>query len=215
VMLYGVNLGLRYLGAEQDAYRDWLPIALSFICVGLLSFSGYLGGTMVFDDGIGVGRHRRRTRTPEETIHASGPAEAVVPGQPAWVPVPEASRLREGETLRVEAQDHVFVLAKYEARFYAFQEFCTHRYGPLSEGALGKGIIECPWHRSCFDIKNGKVTKGPAKMDLQTYPVELREGSVFVQVPGREKPKSGPAKTTTAASVKEFSKPRQEHHHSN
>jgi hypothetical protein len=51
-----------------------VPLVLSIVGVDILSFSGYLGGTMVYNDGIAVGRHRRHTGTPKKTIRVSAGA---------------------------------------------------------------------------------------------------------------------------------------------
>ena len=75
------------------------------------------------------------------------------------------------------------VIAHADGQFYAFQEFCTHRYGPLSLGCLTDGKIECPWHRSCFDMRTGKVAHGPAEVDLKTFEVSVRDGKIYVRVP--------------------------------
>ena len=82
--------------------------------------------------------------------------------------------------MRVEIDGQVIAIAKLDGIFYAFQEFCTHRYGPLSEGALKGTEIECPWHRSCFDIRSGKVTQGPAKIELKTYRVKVVGGKISI-----------------------------------
>jgi nitrite reductase/ring-hydroxylating ferredoxin subunit len=39
-----------------------------------------------------------------------------------------------------------------------------------------------PWHNSCFDVRTGKVTNGPAKVDLKIFKVETREGKAGVLV---------------------------------
>jgi len=101
-----------------------------------------------------------------------------------FVPVPEAKGLRDGETLRVEIEEQVMTVARIDDQFFAFQEFCTHRYGPLSEGSFHGFNVQCPWHNSCFDIRTGKVTNGPAKVDLKTFRVEQRDGKIYVGVPG-------------------------------
>jgi nitrite reductase/ring-hydroxylating ferredoxin subunit/uncharacterized membrane protein len=173
--IFGASAGLR-LGHWDAEKTAALPLILSLAGLALLSYSGYLGGHLVYEDGIAVGRHRRRTRLPETTIVARAtetPAKAAVP-------VADDSAIREGETLRAEVSGVIVTIARVEGALYAFQEFCTHRYGPLSEGALEGCDVVCPWHNSRFDVRTGKVTHGPAKMDLRTFRVESRDGKIWV-----------------------------------
>src|SRR5205823_3628134 len=78
VALYAVNLWLR-IPVLNDPKVGLTPLILSFVGIGLLSASGYLGGRLVYDEGIAVGRHKRRTPTPPETIDLSG-TESMVSG---------------------------------------------------------------------------------------------------------------------------------------
>jgi uncharacterized membrane protein/nitrite reductase/ring-hydroxylating ferredoxin subunit len=176
VAVYGIDLGLRS-SSLADLKVSAAPLILSLVGVGLLSASGYLGGKLVYDEGVAVGRHKRRTPTPPETIQLSKAPDSTS------VAVPEADRLENGETLRGEVDGQVMAIAKIDNRLFAFQEFCTHRYGPLSEGCFDGFDVECPWHKSRFDIRTGKVTQGPAKIDLKTWRVEIREGKAFLEVP--------------------------------
>ncbi len=184
VALYGINLGVRS-SSLADLRISLLPLVLSLVGIALLSVSGYLGGRLVYDDGIAVGRHKRRTPTPETTLHFSTAnlPENQKSGDIVFVPVPAAERLGNNETLRVEIDGQVLAIAKVDNNFYAFQEFCTHRFGPLSEGSFKDFNVQCPWHNSCFDIRSGKVTQGPAKMDLKTLKVDLHDGKIFVGFP--------------------------------
>src|SRR5438094_1347512 len=180
VALYGINLGVRS-SLLVDPQIHSVPLILSFIGVALLSVSGYLGGRLVYDAGISVGRHKRRTPTPESTLHLSA-TNVANDGDIAFVPIPEADRLGERETLRVEIDGQVITIAKIDQGFYAFQEFCTHRFGPLSEGTFKDFNVQCPWHNSCFDVRTGKVTQGPAKVDLKTFTIETHDGKICVGV---------------------------------
>ncbi len=180
VALYGINLGVRS-SSLGDPKIQTARLILSFIAIALLSVSGYLGGRLVYDDGIGVGRHKRRTPTPESTLRLSA-TNIANDGDLAFVPIPEANRLGERETLRVEIDGQVITIAKIDENFYAFQEFCTHRFGPLSEGAFEGFNVQCPWHNSCFDVRTGKVTQGPATVDLKSFKVETRDGKIRVGV---------------------------------
>jgi nitrite reductase/ring-hydroxylating ferredoxin subunit/uncharacterized membrane protein len=174
ITLFGINLVLR-AGQLDLNTTPWIATLLSFIGVATILVSGYLGGTMVYDNGVGVGRHRRKTRLPKKTVDVS-----MFERQDGWVPVCNADDIKDGETLRLNWNGTIIVVARQGNEVYAFQEFCTHRYGPLSEGKLYDHQIECPWHRSCFDIRTGKVVEGPAKVDLKTYSAAIRAGKIFI-----------------------------------
>jgi uncharacterized protein YbjT (DUF2867 family)/nitrite reductase/ring-hydroxylating ferredoxin subunit len=59
----------------------------------------------------------------------------------------------------------------------ATQALCTHRAGPLSEGAVDDTMVTCPLHGARFDIWTGAVLGGPATEPLKTYRV-LVEGDI-------------------------------------
>jgi len=179
VALYAINLAVRF-SADVDLRVHPLAFSFSLVGVAVLSISGYLGGQLVYDDGIGVGRHKRHMPPPRDTIHLTVP----IPGADGvFVPIMAAQQLRERETLRVEIGGQIMTIAKIENQLFAFQEFCTHRFGPLSEGKFEGFNVQCPWHNSCFDVRTGKVTKGPARVDLKILKVEMREGKVGVPLP--------------------------------
>jgi nitrite reductase/ring-hydroxylating ferredoxin subunit/uncharacterized membrane protein len=175
VGLFALSLGLRW--SAWDAPRaPGLPMVLSLLGVILLSYSGYLGGHMVYSDGVAVGRHRRKRPLPSVTV--------LVKDEPGrLVMVGNESQLREGDTLRVDANGTIIAVAKAQGQIYAFQEFCTHRYGALSEGEMRGCEVTCPWHRSRFDIRTGEVTAGPAKIPLRIFHVEVRDGKILLRIP--------------------------------
>jgi nitrite reductase/ring-hydroxylating ferredoxin subunit len=83
------------------------------------------------------------------------------------------SKLAPGEITAVEVNGEMVAVYNVDGQYYATQNECTHTAGPLDEGELDGYEIVCPWHASCFDIRDGSVTCGPAKIPLQTYMVIL------------------------------------------
>src|SRR6185436_16114636 len=51
VALFIFNLGIRYNASPTG---DMFGLALSLVAIGLLSMSGWLGGALVFEHGVGV-----------------------------------------------------------------------------------------------------------------------------------------------------------------
>lgn len=182
--LYLLNTLARF-GAADPASIGWIFIAMSMIGYGLVMVSGYFGGVLIYDEGIGVGRHRKETTSPQLTI-TSDHTESME--RPTGIPVgytvvAQTDALPEDGTLRVKLSGHEICLIRSAGRVYAVQEYCTHRYGPLSEGALHNGCLECPWHNSCFNVSTGEVVSGPAKEPLRTYTVQEIDGVICVQTP--------------------------------
>ena len=73
-------------------------------------------------------------------------------------------------------------LANLDGSFYAVDNLCTHDNGPLGEGTLWNGTIECPRHGARFDVKTGAVKALPAVRPVRTYPVRLDGDEVSVDV---------------------------------
>ena len=66
--------------------------------------------------------------------------------------------------------------------FYAIDNLCTHDGGPLGEGRLANGTVECPRHGARFDLKTGAVRALPAVRPVRTYPVTIEGEEVSVEV---------------------------------
>ncbi len=177
---------IMHLAARQNGHVSHIMLGLSIVGYLLTLVGGYLGGLLVYDNGISVGRHRRTTGLPHNTIHEprKGTSEThLAPSQgisAEFHPIIPEAALPEGLTLRAEIGGTLFMLVKAEGKVYAVQDFCTHRCAPLSEGAVCGNEIRCAWHNSQFDLTSGKVTHGPAKVDLNTYDVRIRGGIIHV-----------------------------------
>lgn len=171
-------------GFAADAQVSGSALMLSLLGISLLGFGSFLGGRMVYGDGVGVGRHRRATPVPLRTITVSA-----APGTDEFVTVAPDDELGESETLRVDVDGTVMAVTRTGGAVHAFGEFCTHRFGPLSEGRVCDGQVECPWHRSVFDVRTGRATGGPAKKPVPSFPVRVEEGPI--RVSGR--PNSAPS----------------------
>ena len=64
--------------------------------------------------------------------------------------------------------------------FHAIHDQCSHANVPLSEGEIEGCTLECWLHGSRFDLRTGQPTGLPATVRVPVYPVEIRDGFVFV-----------------------------------
>ena len=76
----------------------------------------------------------------------------------------------------------VVVVRRGEAVF-ALAATCSHAGGPLDEGRVDGGAIECPWHRSKFALYDGAVRRGPATTSQPVYDVVVHSGMVEIRGP--------------------------------
>jgi 3-phenylpropionate/trans-cinnamate dioxygenase ferredoxin component len=100
-----------------------------------------------------------------------------------FIKVAELNDLEDGELMAVEVDGEPVCLAKVDGTVYAFTDDCTHIGGPLNEGELDGEVLTCPWHGAQFDVRTGKVLRGPARQDIQTYPVRMDGASILVSLP--------------------------------
>ena len=103
-----------------------------------------------------------------------------------FIKVAAHDELEEGELLAVEVDGEPICIAKVDGRVYAFTDNCTHISGPLNEGDLEGCVLTCPWHGAQFDVRTGKVLRGPARQNILTYPVKVEDESILISLPAEE-----------------------------
>jgi 3-phenylpropionate/trans-cinnamate dioxygenase ferredoxin component len=86
----------------------------------------------------------------------------------------------DDEALAVEVGDLELAIARDGDEIFAVQNVCSHAEVALSEGEVADGTVECWLHGSCFDLRTGKPTHLPATEPVATFPVEVRDGDVYV-----------------------------------
>ncbi|MFC4336301.1 bifunctional 3-phenylpropionate/cinnamic acid dioxygenase ferredoxin subunit [Salininema proteolyticum] len=90
--------------------------------------------------------------------------------------------LPDGEAVRAEIDDLAIALVRKGDEVYAISDKCSHADVALSEGDVEDCTIECWLHGSTFDLRSGKPTVPPATIPVDTYPVEVRDGEVYLSL---------------------------------
>jgi nitrite reductase/ring-hydroxylating ferredoxin subunit len=149
-----------------------MVLGLEVVGLGLLGAGGFMGGTLVTRNVIGVDhRYAQAGKWREETIDwRKGQA----------VTVAQRDELRVDQMKLLRAGDRRIVLARTETGYLAFDDRCTHRGGSLAGGVMVCGTVQCLWHGSQFDVSTGQVKAGPATKGIAVYRVEEKEGEVRV-----------------------------------
>ena len=85
----------------------------------------------------------------------------------------------EGEGRLIEIEGKNIALFRTGSDFGAISDVCLHQGGPLSEGELNNGLVECPLHGHKYDFRSGKGAPGSLG-DVAAYDVKIEGGKVMV-----------------------------------
>jgi uncharacterized membrane protein/nitrite reductase/ring-hydroxylating ferredoxin subunit len=146
-------------------------VMLEGIGVVLLGIAGWMGGTLVYRNQIGVDiryAHAGKWREEYKAV-SSSPVE-----------ITTTQELKENQMKLIRLGDKRIVVCNTGNGFAAFDDHCTHRGGSLAGGVLICGIVQCPWHGSQFDVHSGEVKAGPAGERIETYPVTESGGKILI-----------------------------------
>ena len=148
---------------ERRGRRRTTSLVLQGLGTAVMSVAGFLGGTLVYRNQIAVDHRYANAGKWQEDWRAYA-------GSPALTSA--AAPLGVNQMKLVHVDEARVVVARTETGYAAFQDRCTHKGGPLSDGALICGTVQCPWHGSQFDVETGQVKCGPATEDIATYPID-------------------------------------------
>lgn len=154
------------------AFADNISLFCSFLAIIGLGISGWLGGTLVYRNQIGIDRRYANARQlKERTVEDFSR------------PVCNQSELGDGQMMLIRVGSERIAVGRCSEGIIAFSDSCSHRGGPLSDGALIGCTVQCPWHGSQFDCRTGRVVAGPADDSIQIYEIEIMAGDVYLRNP--------------------------------
>jgi nitrite reductase (NADH) small subunit len=99
-----------------------------------------------------------------------------------FVRVAKTNELEPGQGRLVEAKGKQIALFNVDGKFFAVDNTCTHRGGPLAEGEVSGHKVTCPYHGATFDIRTGEVLGPPAQRAVARYGVRVTGTDIEVEV---------------------------------
>jgi nitrite reductase/ring-hydroxylating ferredoxin subunit/uncharacterized membrane protein len=157
-----ISLAIR---ATNPADRT-VPIVLSIVGFLIVTAGAYVGGDVVYLLGNMVDRHAFRGAGTK------------------WVrldigDVTDLATLPEATPTKARAGVNDLVLVRTGDTVNALHAVCAHAGGPLPQGTVVDGCIECPWHGSRFRLTDGHVRRGPSLYDQPAYEIRGAEGGGY------------------------------------
>jgi len=99
-----------------------------------------------------------------------------------FVKVAKTNEIESSGGKSVEVNGRKIALFNVDGKFYALDDMCTHRGGPLHEGQVDGTTVTCAWHGATFDITNGKNLTPPAMQPVASYPCRVTGDDIEVEV---------------------------------
>jgi nitrite reductase (NADH) small subunit len=104
----------------------------------------------------------------------------------------------KGKALIVDVKGISVGIFYEKGRVHAIRNVCPHKQAPICKGTIcgtmlpsepshfefgleGK-VLKCPWHGWEFDLDSGKSLFGISNRKVKTYPVEVKNGSIYVEM---------------------------------
>lgn len=90
-----------------------------------------------------------------------------------------------GRSKAVKVKGKTIALFNVSGTFFAINNICPHKGGPLAKGKLKGYVVGCPWHDLQFDVRTGFGTDGGGYC-VASYEVRVQDGEIFVSSKCRE-----------------------------
>jgi nitrite reductase/ring-hydroxylating ferredoxin subunit/uncharacterized membrane protein len=157
VTLQGASLAAR-LAEHRNAAR-----VLSAAGLAVTAAAGYVGGHLVQGRAVMVSRVATNT----------GPSH--------WVRAIAEPDLLADTLTGVDVEGRKVLLHRHGQELTALDDVCSHAGGLLSRGIIDGCAVECPLHGSRFDLRDGRILRGPAHQRQPVLPTRVRNGWIEVR----------------------------------
>jgi nitrite reductase (NADH) small subunit len=89
--------------------------------------------------------------------------------------------LAAGNGKVIQVRNREIALFNVGGVFYALENTCCHRGGPLGDGTLRGNTVTCPWHMWQFELATGACVNSPGD-HVRTYDVIVEGDAVKIRL---------------------------------
>jgi nitrite reductase/ring-hydroxylating ferredoxin subunit len=98
-----------------------------------------------------------------------------------YVTVGKAEDVVPGSGIVTEVNGQSVAVFNVDGNYFAIDNTCVHRGGPLGEGDLEGEVVTCPWHGWEYNVKTGACTNN-ASACVKSYPVLIEGAELKVKL---------------------------------
>ena len=102
---------------------------------------------------------------------------------PGWQRIGPADELDVEDVMPFNFNGSEYAIYHTVDGYFASDGMCTHEEEPLTDGIVIDNVIECPLHQGRFDVRSGKALSAPVCVDLRTFPVQIHDSDIYIQIP--------------------------------
>jgi nitrite reductase/ring-hydroxylating ferredoxin subunit/uncharacterized membrane protein len=143
-----------------------VPVALSVVGFLMVTAGAFVGGDVVYVFGNMVSRHAFRGAGTKWIKLETGD-------------VSDLAALPDATPTKMRAGINDLVVVRQGDTVHALHAVCAHAGGPLDQGTIVDGCVECPWHASRFRLSDGLVRQGPSVYDQPSYEIRAADGGGY------------------------------------
>ncbi|MBD2465210.1 NifU family protein [Oscillatoria sp. FACHB-1407] len=121
------------------------------------------------------------TETTQLSAHTASQISPFVSHHPGWLEVTALAEVPQGRVLAMKLEGKSLLLTRIGSEVVCYHNACSHLGVPLDGGEIEQQILTCPDHGFQYRLATGECLTSP-QTPLQSYPVEVRDGQVFVQL---------------------------------
>lgn len=126
---------------------------------------------------------KRKLSEPKERHNEGVLKSDANPNLHGWIEVCATTKLDNEDVIRFDHMKKTFAIYRTKTgNLYGTEGICTHGNTHLGEGMVKGNIIECPKHNGRFNLEDGSPARAPICRGLATYPVEDRNGRLWLNI---------------------------------
>ncbi|MCU0568964.1 MAG: NifU family protein [Oculatellaceae cyanobacterium Prado106] len=123
------------------------------------------------------------TSTGISTGTSTGISTPTSPFENGWREVTSLAEVPTASVLAMKVEGKSIILHRQGNQVTCFHNACSHLGVPIDSGEQHQNLLTCPYHGFQYRLDTGDCLTSP-EIPLQRYPVEVRDGQVFVQLWG-------------------------------